>query len=126
MHEQIAENITLAFQSYQAPRLEVRDLPTEASRTINESPFIVKRAPVTTASVVTIAGDDPPEGAAWDESIANDNDARAQVKTAWAEAMRLADLAAGSLNQLEQNLQGANLGNDLDKKKDFIAHQSPP
>lgn len=86
---------------------------------------LVRRVP--TATTISIANDPAPSGTEWDQSIANDPGARAAIKTAWNEAIRMANLAAAGLQSLQTNLNNQNFNpSDLDKQKDFIAKQSPP
>ncbi len=92
---------------------------------IKHHPDIVRRVP--TATTIVIPNDPAPPGTQWDESFANDAGARAAVKTAWNEAMRMAGLAANGLQSLQINLKNQNFGSgDVDRQKDFIAKQSPP
>ena len=93
---------------------------------------IVERAPVATATTVTIPNDDPPPGTVWDESfqdLVNKDlsQQRAAVKTAWNEAMRLAGLSQSGLDALNKAVAAQNFNpNDQDGPKNFIAHNSPP
>jgi len=122
----IVNNITLLFHNSHLNNHDIKRAQERPSPVRLEiRPDIVRRVP--TATTIVIPGDPAPPGTEWDESIANDAGARAAVKTAWNEAIRMANLAANGLQSLQTNLNNQNfLPTDLDKQKDFIAKQSPP
>ena len=81
------------------------------------------------AQTVSLPQDPPPDGTEWDESFGDPNDAtkRAEVHTAWNEAMRLAGMARDGLQDLRNNLEAQGFApNEEDKARDFIAEQSQP
>jgi len=122
----IVNNVTLLFHKSYLNSQDIKraqERPSPVRREIH--PDIVRRVP--TATTIVIPNDPAPPGTEWDESIANDAGARATVKTAWNEAIRMANLAANGLQSLQINLNNQNFNpSDLDKQKDFIAKQSPP
>jgi hypothetical protein len=122
----IVNNVTLLFHNSHLNNHDIKRAQERPSPVRLEiRPDIVRRVP--TATTIVIPGDPAPPGTEWDESIANDAGARAAVKTAWNEAIRMANLAANGLQSLQTNLNNQNfLPTDLDKQKDFIAKQSPP
>ena len=81
------------------------------------------------AQTVPLPQDPPPIGTEWDESFGDPSDAtkRAEVHTAWNEAIRLAGMARDGIQDLRNSLNSQGFApNEEDKARNFIVEQSQP